>query len=396
MCRICRCLHTGIWIVLVFALCLACGGRGEAAEEGRPRRLLKTSLSLERIGDARRVLLRVDREGFLEFTLLGGGECRFRLELFDSSGRKIFCSASCLSRSPDGECRTILECPVVKSDTYTARVELTRCERAVTPGRGVKVDLAVVLHPLGQEEEPNDEFEHALPLECGKALEAAILPGTDVDCYALHVREPGLLKLMLKWRASGAALDVALFVRGEDGRPRLLWRKRTVTGGWFTRLESLVRPDTYYIRVSASVPDACTMEPYEMFVDFRGRSTDENEPNDSFDTATLLLTGEVREGYLLDLADVDCFRLFAPEEGLLAIQLEVPEGMRLFLECSCCTSRRRGGRRKAVRKRMEVVGGRKHFLLVHSRPKQWWWITFKPTACCDEPYRFSYSFISIR
>lgn len=189
----------------------------------------------------------------------------------------------------------------------------------------IGLDVQISLIPTGDVSEPNDSFAKATPLTLGLELFGSILPSRDGDWFSVDIAEQGQAALEL----TQAVPDLELVVR--------LWDREQAARDWVPlnpgqpALFDIGKAGTYRFELRDSGDDERSLAQYRIKSAFRPTG-DKREPNDTFGTASPIVSGEELVGTLFPANDGDWFLMDLAEQGRLSVLLAAePTGVQPLL-----------------------------------------------------------------
>jgi hypothetical protein len=156
------------------------------------------------------------------------------------------------------------------------------------------------------EQEPNDRPPLATPIRAGEAVRAYLTPAGDVDWFALDAPAPSIARLSV---TGIDKVDLVLSVHDAAGAQRVSTDEGTLREGEVLPNVFLPRGRSL-VRVSGKKRQENVFTPYELTGELRPDPGDEEiEPNDGPASATPIVSGVARKGWIYPRGDVDVYRL---------------------------------------------------------------------------------------
>jgi hypothetical protein len=171
--------------------------------------------------------------------------------------------------------------------------------------------------------ELNNSFDTSTTLTLGETIKGDIYGQDDVDFFKFTTTQTGVAEVTLSSIPQDINLDITLY----DSSKVLIVRDSYVPPGDSARFFHLSGPGTFYLEVKRS-SGSLTTTPYDLLVTLE--TSDTNELNNSFDTATVVPVGAVETGAIYGADDVDFFRVDVAAAGTTQVLLSsVPTGLNL-------------------------------------------------------------------
>lgn len=167
------------------------------------------------------------------------------------------------------------------------------------------------------EVEPNNEFATAQVVNFGETINGEILNGNDIDFFQVQVAGPGALETTV----TNILLGTNVRVRVYDSEEEQILVSNSFGSNGLDLPVSVCLPGTYYI----SVENFSGAPTYS--ISFSFSSTDSNECNNTFVTATEISLGEVVSSTLYGFFDVDYYAFQVDQPMVIRPLLSgVPDG----------------------------------------------------------------------
>lgn len=264
---------------------------------------------------------------YFRFTLEQPGEVHVRLE-GSGEGSKQSCYYVQLIREADGKLLTTGEMTGNSSEMDTGAVYVSAGDYVIriekgTAWLGMEYQVTAEYTQLeGIEQESNDTPETATVIPVNETVKGSIGTDGDVDCFRFTLEQDAVIQPELTidpLESSGKAHVVSLLkgtealltvnIGGKESSKQL--QPLALQAGTYTlRLENV-----RFARQQYNVSILCEEIPLA-----------EGEPNDTQVQAAEIIIGERLTGVLSSAEDVDWYRLSLPEEQVLILTMEYPQG----------------------------------------------------------------------
>jgi len=193
--------------------------------------------------------------------------------------------------------------------------------------------FSTLFRPVEDEAEPNGSFgaatlQEPASLSGSKSRRVAIFPLGDADWTAVDVHHPGELKLL----ATGIPQNLDVYMRVWNANKDVVrdWVGPLRLGGDIDTFADLAVPGRYFIEMVDGNDDASSPELFSFAYAFTPEP-DQYEPNNGMAAASPLTPGGEVAFNILPQGDADWFRIEAPSQGELVVELdEGPENLDLY------------------------------------------------------------------
>lgn len=171
--------------------------------------------------------------------------------------------------------------------------------------------------------EPNNEIGDASELGLSQAVFSSIFPAQDVDFYKIHLETPGILRAQLSSVPPEMKGRIDLY----GSNMNWLTRKDAENPGESVVLEiDIGRPGWYYLAVRDLSGGSYGSE-YSFVISFE--PVVDEEPNNELGVAIEITPGESVKGYIFPAGDLDCYKVFLNNSGILKVNLyNVPKSVK--------------------------------------------------------------------
>ncbi|MFH2201800.1 MAG: hypothetical protein ABIJ96_01660 [Elusimicrobiota bacterium] len=183
------------------------------------------------------------------------------------------------------------------------------------------------------EQEPNDHFTQATPINGKTRIEGTLRTADDVDMFRLDAAEP---ERTLSLHLGGIrGVDFVLSVLDAD-RHEIKRFDETALGGDERAFDIGLAKGVYYLRIANKNPDGGNTEQrYALELEYAGGRDTEREPNDSALQANDIVPGGVLRGHFYpsrnllaaenDFLEEDWFRINVHKDGTYLLNVDVSE-----------------------------------------------------------------------
>jgi Subtilase family len=168
--------------------------------------------------------------------------------------------------------------------------------------------------------ELNNTFDTATTINLNSLTKGTMYGSDDVDYHKITTTETGVLELDLSAIPTGSYLNFTLY----NSERVQIGQEVGINTGEAGQFRLLTAPGTFYMLVSLYT-GARNTQLYELRASLD--TTDTNELNNTFDTATILPIGVTEQGTLYGTGDVDYYRIDVPTAQSLEVVLSsIPTG----------------------------------------------------------------------
>jgi len=258
----------------------------------------------------------VSEKGLLTINLDVASNTQSKLELYQLSATR--------TAENKGESQTLVYTVSDLSNPYIYLI-VSDSNSEISNG---SYELSLMFEPIIDDFEPNEDIGFAAVINPGVTQNAYIFPTGDNDWFEINIESPGIFRLELIDVPDVIDSRVYLYNRNKN----VLTQKHALNMGEPIDLYyHISEPGKYYIRIHDNNNDQQSTFPYRFMV-HHTIVDDQNEPNNSFSSATLLEESNLISGIIFPENDHDWFRFYVPEAGDIRIQLTEGFGIEANIE----------------------------------------------------------------
>ncbi len=174
----------------------------------------------------------------------------------------------------------------------------------------------------------NNSFPEAKSLAFGTTAVGTIRSNTDVDYFKFTNTVPGILEISLPEVPDGVYMYIDVFNTNNDNSH--LASKEADSGQSINFAVGPFEPGEHYVRLRA-YSNGNSADLYELKLDLN--TTDANEINNSYSTATTVGLGQTTAATLYGPQDVDFYKVTTTQSGVLKVNVpQVPPGVYLYAQ----------------------------------------------------------------
>ncbi len=193
-----------------------------------------------------------------------------------------------------------------------------------------KISMKVEFIEEFDKNEPNDRIEDATALELNTDFQMAIFPLKDIDWFKIEVETPGYVKLSLKNVDKEITPEVKFYKYDQ-------WaEKKEIEISKHLELPAAVQinePCTYYFAINDDWNNAYSQSLFDVRIEFI-EEHDLQEPNNNFESAFELQSGDQINIAIFPVGDVDYFKITPIKNGIMSLKTkDVPQNINLRAKC---------------------------------------------------------------